>query len=63
MSFKARLRNVCLVLLAVLLLLFGLTTTTAYVQGGMPPSQYVACLYLLVAFLIGYAYLVIHWRD
>ena len=63
MNFKACLRNVCLALLAVLLLLFGLTTTTAYVQGGMPSSQYVACLFLMVALLIGYAYTVIHWRN
>lgn len=63
MTFKRRLRNVCLFLLAVLLLLFGLTTTTAYMQGYIPSNQYVASLYIMIILLAGYAYTVIHWRN
>ena len=63
MSFKRRLRNVCLFMLAVLLVLFVLTTTIAYIQGGIILAHYVALMYIVFILFAVFAYLVLCWGE
>jgi len=61
MSFRRWLRNVCLFMFAVVLLLFALTTTTAYMQGAIPPTQYMVFIYLLFVLTLFGSYMMIYW--
>ena len=63
MNFKRRLRNVCLFLFGGWLILFALTTTMAYVQGGIIPAHYLVLMYLVVVLLVFFAYVVLYWGD
>ena len=63
MSFRRRLRNVCLYLFAVVLLILGLTTTTAYIQGAVSPTQYMVFIYLLFLLAAFFAYMMLYWGN
>jgi len=54
---------VCLFLFGGLLILFALTTTVAYVQGGIPPAHYLVLMYLVIVLLAFFAYMVLYWGD
>ena len=61
MSFRRRLRNVCLFILGTVVLIFSLTTTTAYVQGYLSSTQYMVFIYLLFVLTLFGSYMIIYW--